>query len=1307
MRQQRFPHLWFFVLLFTAVFITLFNAPTARAATTDLLISEIIEGSSNNKAIEIYNGTGAPVDLAANAYNIQMFFNGNPSAGLTINLTGVVADGDVFVLAQASANATILAQADQTNGAGWFNGDDAVVLRKGTAVLDVIGQIGVDPGAEWGSGLTSTADNTLRRKPTVCTGDVDGGNAFDPTLEWDGFATDTFDGLGSHTANCDGAVDVVPTVVSTTPANGASNVLVNTNIELAFSEPVNVTDPWFSITCSVSGAHPAAVSGGPTSFTLDPATDFAGGESCTLTVTAANVSDQDTIDPPDTLAADVVFSFTTVAPVACDAPFTPIYAIQGAGNAAAITGLVTTQGVVVGDYEGPSPALRGFYLQDLTGDGNPETSDGLFVFNGNNDNVNLGQVVRVTGTAGEFQDQTQISLSSVADCGTTATPAPVEVNLPFEPAVNGVAFLERFEGMLVRLPQTLYVTEFFQLGRFGQVVMSGGDRLYQPTHVAEPGAPAQFEQAENDLNRIIIDDALQNQNPDPILFGRNGNPLSASNTLRGGDTATGIVGVMSYTWAGNSASGNAYRVRPISALGGSIPNFVAANERPSAPPVVNGSLKVASFNVLNYFLTLGNGLGCSPDGSLNCRGADDATEFTRQRTKLLEALRKLDADIVGLIELENTTNVEPLADIVAGLNGLLGAEVYAYVNTGTIGTDAIKVGFLYKPSVVTPVGAPLIDNAAIHNRPPLAQLFEQGDARFTVIVNHFKSKGCSGATGLDLDQGDGQGCFNAQRTQQAEALMAFINATVIPSTGDPDVLIIGDLNSYAMENPITVIKNVGYVDLAASFGGATAYSYVFNGQWGYLDYALASTSLLSQVTGAAEYHINADEPSVLDYNTDFKSAGQVASLYAPDEFRTSDHDPVLVGLNLSFTPPTVTLTKQVINDDLGVAGPDDFGLSVNGAPVASGVATVVPVRTPLAINEAGLPGYNFVSITGDAECPTVLGGAVTLAEGQNLSCTITNDDIDKSVLLSLNLNGSVGGVAFRDEDVLAYDPDTGVWSVLFDGSNVGLGNTDVDAFAVLDNGHLLLSVELLAPVPGLGLVDGTDIVEFIPASLGANNTSGSFQMFFDGSDVGLITLIQDVDAIDFDGEGNLLVSVRGPFIAQGVRGNDEDLFRLRNGVFGADTSGNWELAFDGSDVGLSTLREDVRDTWMNTASNDLFLTSAGAFHTDTGLRGQAADVFVCDPLSLGENTDCAFSLYFDGDGQGLAGKGIDGLHIGPLPAIIGGSSVIDLALDDTVEAVGDDVDAAEEVDETSAPDEVDEEEAVEQGFRIFLPVVKK
>lgn len=188
--------------LLSALCLAALAAPAAAiAAPIDLFFSEYVEGSSNNKALEIFNGTGAAINLTTGAYNVQMFFNGNATAGLTINLTGTVANGDVFVLAQASADPAILAQADQTNGAGWFNGDDAVVLRRGTTILDVIGQIGFDPGTEWGSGIISTADNTLRRKGHIEAGDANGSDAFNPARQWHGFPVNTFDGLGSHSLN--------------------------------------------------------------------------------------------------------------------------------------------------------------------------------------------------------------------------------------------------------------------------------------------------------------------------------------------------------------------------------------------------------------------------------------------------------------------------------------------------------------------------------------------------------------------------------------------------------------------------------------------------------------------------------------------------------------------------------------------------------------------------------------------------------------------------------------------------------------------------------------------------------------------------------------------------------------------------------------------------------------------------------------------------------------------------------------------------------------------------------------------------
>ncbi|HEU5088856.1 MAG TPA: lamin tail domain-containing protein, partial [Roseiflexaceae bacterium] len=546
-------------------------APAAgrvQAAAGDLFFSEYIEGSSNNKALEVYNATGAAVDLAAGGYNVQMFFNGSISAGLTINLTGTVADGDVFVLAQSSANATILAQADQTSSAGWFNGDDAVVLRKGTTVIDSLGQIGVDPGTEWGSGLTSTADNTLRRKVAVCAGDTMTDNAFDPAGEWDGFTTVAFDGLGSHSSTCAGpvapvinefsastagtdveyveiygspntdysaytvleiegdagtAIGTIDEVIAlgATGANGLylanlpANALENGTVSLllvqGFSGALNTdldsdnngtfdTTPWSEIVDSVAvndGGAGDVTYGVPTLGVSYDGLAFAPGGASRIPDGADTDATGDWVRNDFDLAGIPGFTGSLAEGEALNTPGAPnqtyeppppggacnpagtvtkISAVQSADAATPCQDQqITVEGVVVGDYEGPSPALRGFYLQeeDADQDADPATSEGLFVFNGNNDSVSLGQVVRVTGTAGDFQGQTQISASAVQLIG-SATVTPANVDLPFASA----DYAERYEGMLVSFPETLYVTEHFQLGRFGQIVMSSEGRLY-------------------------------------------------------------------------------------------------------------------------------------------------------------------------------------------------------------------------------------------------------------------------------------------------------------------------------------------------------------------------------------------------------------------------------------------------------------------------------------------------------------------------------------------------------------------------------------------------------------------------------------------------------------------------------------------------------------------------------------------------------------------------------------------------------------------------------------------------------------
>jgi predicted extracellular nuclease len=639
----------------------------------------------------------------------------------------------------------------------------------------------------------------------------------------------------------------------------------------------------------------------------------------------------------------------------CADPATAIHDIQGTGATfdPAFGGTRTVEAVVT------SAMLGGYWLQEEASDvdGDPRTSEGLFVFQSGAAPA-VGHVVRVTGTVTEFDGKTQLTgVTTRLDCGEADAIEPVELTFPLDDTN-----LEHLEGMSVSLPETLVISEYFNYDRFGEVVLAeprdGEDRLMTPTAVADPGPAAQAVLAENELRQVIVDDRSRSQNPAVIPHPGNGEPFSLTNRFRGGDTVTGLEGVLDDAF-------DAYRVQPTS-----YGAYASVNPRPEARPNVGGDVQVASFNVLNYFLTLDAGDNqCGPNVDQDCRGANDVNELQRQRAKIVSAIAGLDADVVGLMEMENTPGVEPAADLVDGLNAELGEGTYDFIDTGVIGGDAIRLGFLYKPAAVTPVGEfdvldseddPRFDDT--RNRPMLTQTFDTVRApgapaeRFTVSVNHLKSKG-SACTG-DPDTGDGQGNCNLTRTAAAEAIADHLASDPTDSR-DPDHLLIGDMNSYDHEDPIRAFEAAGYQDLVKRFGGEHAYGYVFDGMVGYLDHALASSSLDGQVTGASEWHINADEPDVLDYDTSFKPAA-IDAIYAPDRFRSSDHDPVLVGLDLVSTDlaaeidpvkPKVGMPATVIvdvtrRDDVT---PTDGTLTVtrDGEVVGTAAVTGSQVRVPV------------------------------------------------------------------------------------------------------------------------------------------------------------------------------------------------------------------------------------------------------------------------------------------------------------------------------------------------------------------------
>ena len=610
----------------------------------------------------------------------------------------------------------------------------------------------------------------------------------------------------------------------------------------------------------------------------------------------------------------------------CGDTFTPIYDIQGSGEFSPLDAeWVTTEGVVTHDVQ-KSSELSGFFLQDLTGDGDPATSDGIFVkFRDTfGIDVDLGDHIRITARVEEefgqtlLEDQPPFYPSSDFDifvCDTGVSIAPTVATVPMD--------FETIEGMLVTFPQTLYISEFFNFDRFGEIVLTT-ERQYQPSQIAEPGSAKAFAiQEANAANRITLDDNRTSSNPDPAIH-PNGLEFTLTNTFRGGDTVTNVTGAIGYGF-------DLFRIQPTTGA-----DYENANPRPTSPDPIRGDVRVASFNVLNFFTTIDPGGGvandvCGPTGLSDCRGADNVTEYNRQLAKLLVGIIALDADIVAIQEIENGvrdvdgvpahTAIEAL---VAELNAIEGPGTWAWIGELDHYNDyPVRNEIIYRVSSVVPVGGPqTIADMAFDSvrppieylwdveplgRPPVAQTFhpvgEPGKV-FTVVNNHFKSKGSSCASIGDPFDVHQANC-SPTRVAQAEALLEFV-ADLQEATGDPDVLIIGDLNSYAKEDPIDRIKlgpdgmqggGDNFFDLINKPGKNTAYGYLFDGQLGTLDHALASTSLLSQVKGVTVFHINADEPDILDYDTSFKKAAQDA-LFESLPYRVSDHDPVIVGLVL-------------------------------------------------------------------------------------------------------------------------------------------------------------------------------------------------------------------------------------------------------------------------------------------------------------------------------------------------------------------------------------------------------------------------
>ena len=570
---------------------------------------------------------------------------------------------------------------------------------------------------------------------------------------------------------------------------------------------------------------------------------------------------------------------------------TAIGTIQGRG-AAARPGTYTIEAVVTGVYAGLSPA--GFYVQDdaATADGDPATSDALYVVMPS-PTVSPGDRVRVTGVVREEAAAPSFNQAVLTE-PTVAVVASGQA-LPAFVVVRNAAFsaatAERYEGMRVEFSAPMTVTDNSGLRQRGELVLSAQGLTYQPTQFIDPNddlatgtssagsrnlAAVKAYQTANDNKSLLLDDGSAAPNPRPTPY------LDPTGTVRVGSTLSSLRGILGYGYG-------KWRVQPLPGTAAPVVQTV----RPTAPPAFGPlDLKLASFNVLNYFNGDGEG-----GGFPTARGAKTPEDFARQRRKIILALRQMNADVVGLTEIQNNGNgsASAIQDLVNGLNAAMGAGTYVFVNDGDANrqpnnTDLIRCAIIYKPKAVAPLGPPLVALVpGVFERPPLAQVFvtrrkERPDT-LGFVVNHFKSKGSG--NGADADQNDGQGGSNDRRRAQARALVRFINEAVIPA-GAARVVSAGDYNANYEEDPLDILRAAGLVPATPP----TSASFVFRGLTGSLDHAVVTNNLVGFVD-VQKWHINSAEPSVLEYS----NAGADTDLTSP--FRSSDHDPVLIGVNFA------------------------------------------------------------------------------------------------------------------------------------------------------------------------------------------------------------------------------------------------------------------------------------------------------------------------------------------------------------------------------------------------------------------------
>lgn len=612
--------------------------------------------------------------------------------------------------------------------------------------------------------------------------------------------------------------------------------------------------------------------------------------------------------------------------------------IQGTGAESPLKGQnVTTQGVVTAVWQGEK-SLNGFTIQTPgTGQTAPtEASEAIFVYTGGTGFYpENGDSVEVTGTVDEYFGQTQIALST-GSVLSDALPAITPLSLDALP--EGDEAREKLESMLLK-PGLHTVTDNYGLNRYGELGLAPGtEALRQPTDIVSPGSQEQKDmEAANAAKYVILDDGSTRD------FSRDGASTKLPYIMQNGSDVKTIRTTNQVEFADSGVilgyGHEQWRFQPTTMITGDSATadlpITWDPARPEAPQVA-GDYTVAAFNVLNFFINLGedngakaykdrfgNGVG-SDSGTF--RGAWSASAFNDQKGKILTALEGLDADVIGLSEIENAANTvggsydDAVKYLVGELNSRAGSEKWDYVKApanSAADTDVIRTAIIYKKDRVKPVGqATLLEDERFKGtaRTPLAAEFQpvsercaaEGPDSFVVVTNHFKSKG-SVANG-DADTGDGQGNNPNVRNAHAQAVLDGLSKQ--PQWQEKATFVMGDLNAYSKEDAISVFRNAGYTipveELNAQEDWQDVASYQFSGRLGSLDHILANEHVDAQA--AQTWNINSDEPIAMEYSRRNYTGGDVFE--ADNPYRSSDHDPVKVGFNLA----TVSRSADELKD---------------------------------------------------------------------------------------------------------------------------------------------------------------------------------------------------------------------------------------------------------------------------------------------------------------------------------------------------------------------------------------------------------